>query len=77
MKTTRHLLITISCGDERCGFCVHRSEHQQLCALFFEPLVRAGDGKAPDALLRCAECVEAERKAPTVGGPRTRKGDPK
>lgn len=63
MKTERHLLVTISAGDERCGFCVHRSQTLQLCSLFGEPLASANDGRSPTALLRCPECLDAEQKA--------------
>lgn len=63
MKTERRLLITVSCGEERCGFCVHRSVPNRFCVLFTEPLRYVDDGMAPASLLRCAECLDAERKA--------------
>jgi hypothetical protein len=63
MSTERRLLITVSCGDERCGFCVHRSVLNRFCTLFAEPLRYVNDGSGPMALRRCAECVEAEGKA--------------
>ncbi len=59
MKSERRLLITISCGDERCGFCVHRSVSMRRCMLFNERL--GYDERAqPAGLVRCQECLDAE-----------------
>jgi hypothetical protein len=60
--TERHLLITVSCGDERCGFCVHRSAPDRFCVLFGQAL-GFEDVRNPATLVRCGECREAERKA--------------
>ena len=59
MKTERHLLITISCGDERCGFCVHRSVSNRWCTLFNERLAY-DERTRPAGLVRCQECLDAE-----------------
>ena len=68
MKSERHLLITISAGDERCGFCVYRSVPDRFCTLFAESLTSPIDAKAPIASLRCADCLEAEEQAGGKGG---------
>ena len=62
--TTRTLQITISAGTDRCGFCVHRCASMQLCSLFGETLASVDRGAGiPVDLLRCRECLDAERVA--------------
>ncbi len=56
---TRHLLISVSCHDTHCGFCVHRSVPGRWCQLFMEPL-GYDERVQPHELVRCQECLDAE-----------------